>query len=105
MSKKKAAANKKKTPVRAAKPVQPDNRIIVLKKKPDPGQVPEPVEKVIELLEEKGGTLPEADLLPAVEAKLPPEQAADVPTLWDYWRGRLEQMGILSVKQQSNAGR
>jgi hypothetical protein len=94
-------AKKKKKPVRkvkivttAADMVKKAN-VIVLKKKPAAGEVPPQVEKIVEVLEQKGGEMSEDELLPLVEQHIPDEH---VPTLWEYWRPKLVSMGFLSVK-------
>ena len=96
---------KKKKPVRKAKIVTTaadmvkKANVIVLKKKPAAGEVPPQVEKIVGILEQRGGELPEHELLPLAEQELPEH---NVPTLWEYWRNKLEDMGILSVKPKEN---
>lgn len=70
-------------------------RLVVLEKKPTPDELPEPAFEIIKVLEEKGGSVEEAELEVALAKKVPPEH---VTTLWDYWRGKLVDMGILAIK-------
>ena len=94
---------KKKKPVRKAKIVTTaadmvkKANVIVLKKKPAAGEVPLQFEKVIEVLEERGGEISEDELIPILATKIPEQH---IPTLWEYWRNKLEDMGILSVKSK-----
>jgi len=101
--KKKKSVRKAKITTTAADMVKKAN-VIVLKKKPAAGEVPPQVEKIVEILEQRGGELPEHELLPLLGEELPSSDipyshtARSEPTLWEYWRGKLEDMGILSVK-------
>jgi hypothetical protein len=71
--------------------------VIVLKKKPEPEELPPVAIDIVQILEAKGGELPESELLPMLTEKVGVEEHAQ--TAWSYWRSVLEGMGILSVKK------
>ena len=98
VKKKKAKARKVKTAVdmvKAENVVPVAHRIVTLHKKPEEGTVPPHVAKLVDVLEQKGGSIPEHELLPLLEKHFPEEH---VPTFWESCRGVLESMGILTVK-------